>query len=176
MNINLDEPNSVKEPMLVDEPKHMVKKVVPEDQDLEGKSEPVQEEKKPYPKMNIEWTNVICDKLIDGKTKPYHILIKPNKIMCGGISVINNHQTIAGLHRKECWDNEDPCCEWPDSHNPNNLIEYSKEDKILKIRLDSYVWNREGDTHTFDWSLFCSEAEDFCFESGLKKLLKIFDL
>ena len=47
---------------------------------------------------------------------------------------------------------------------------------MLQVRLDSYVWDRKDDKLTFDWSLFESEAEDFCYERGLKKLHKIFDL
>ena len=90
--------------------------------------------------------------------------------------MIGNQQTFAGLHRTECWDDENPCCDWPDSHNKNNLIEYDKENEMLQVRLDSYVWDRKDDTLTFDWSLFDSEAEDFCYERGLKKLHKIFDL
>ena len=85
--------------------------------------------------------------------------------------MINNHQTFAGLQRKECLSND-----WQDSHDSNNIIEYDKDNKMLQIRFKSYVWNREGDTLVFYWSLFYSDAEDFCFEKVLKKLLKMFDL
>ena len=172
----LEETKAVKKPRLVEEPKPVEKKEDIEDHKLDFESESVSEEKKPYPKMSLEWTNIICDELTDdGKTKPYHILVKPNKILCGGIAVKDNHQTFTGLHRKECWNNESPCCEWPDSHDTSNLIEYSREHKILQVRLDSFVWSRKGDTLTFDWSLFNSEAAEYCFERGLKKLLKIFE-
>lgn len=176
LKVSLEEPTTIEKPRLVEEPKSLDAKIAEEDIKCIVKSESVLEEKKPYPKMSLEWTNVKCGVLSDGTTKPYHILVKPNKILCGGISVIGNQQTFAGLHRTECWDDENPCCDWPDSHNKNNLIEYDKENEMLQVRLDSYVWDRKDDTLTFDWSLFESEAEDFCYERGLKKLHKIFDL
>ena len=173
--VNVKKSEALEESMAVTK-RRLDEKDILEDHKLDVKSESVLEEK-PYPKMSLHWTNVICDELTEGTTtsKPYHILLKPNKILCGGISVIGNHQTFTGLHRKECCNNANPCCDWPDSHDANNLFEYSKEHKILRIRLDSFVWDRNGDTITFDWSLFCSEAAEFCFEKGLKKLLKIFE-
>ena len=176
-NVVLEEPKTVEEPMLTDDPKRLQKEATEDNTKLESESKLVSksEEKKPYPKMSLEWTNVMCDKLTDGTTRPYHILVKPNKIRCGGISVIGNSQTFAGLHRLECWKEEDPCCDWPDRHDECNLIEYNKKDKMLEVNLDKYVWDREGDTVTFDWSLFHSEAEDFCHDKGLKKILKILD-
>ena len=128
-NIVLEEPKTVEKPMITENLKHLQEESTEDITKLESESKLVSksEEKKPYPKMSLEWTNVMCDKLTDGTTRPYHILVKPNKIRCGGISVIGNSQTFAGLHRLECWKEEDPCCDWPDRHDKCNLIEYNKK-------------------------------------------------
>ena len=129
----LEEPRAVRNPRLVDEPTPVEKEENVEDQKFNVISESVLEEKKIYPKMSLDWTNVICDELAEGTTKPYHILVKPNKILCGGIAVIGNHQTSAGLHRKECWHNEKPCCDWSDSHEQVIILNTAKNKKSSKL-------------------------------------------
>ena len=144
-----------------------------EQPELKVKCESVSEEKKPYPKMSLEWTNPMCENLGNSDTRPYHILVKPNKHLCGGISVGDNHQTFAGMHRPECWENKTPCKDWLPSHDESELIEYNSEDKMLEFRFDYYLTKHEGDTLTFDWPLFHKEAAALCFTSKLKHLQKI---
>ena len=125
--------------------------------ELKVKCESVTEEKKPYPKMSLKWTNPICE---NGDKKAYHILVKPNKHLCGGISVGDNHHTFAGMHMPECWENKDPCKDWLPSHDESELIDY-------------YLTKQEGDTFTFHWTLFHSEAAALCFTNKLKHLPNI---
>ena len=174
----MKEPKLTEIPKPMEKPKQVEEDTTVKDPKLETKceSESKSEEKKPCPKMSLEWSNVICDKVTDGTTRPYHILVQPNKIRCGGISVIGNHHIFAGLHRLECWKDEDPFCDWPDSHNWGNPVEYNNKEKMLDVSLLKYLRNCEGDTLTFGLGLFHSEAEDICCNKGLKKSLKILDL
>ena len=101
----------------------------------EVKCNSVLEEKNPYPKMILEWTNIFCDNLNSEESKPYRILVKPNKIMCGGIAVGENHQTFACMHRSDCWSGDDPCHDWPKSHDMCANIEYDKKRSCFKLSL-----------------------------------------
>ena len=120
----LDEPNPNENPKTVSSPKvvasskpvDLLEPVEPVEKpkilkqpELGVKCDSVPEEKKPYPKMSLEWTNPMCENLGKRGKRPYHILVKPNKHLCGGISVGDNHQTFAGMHRPECWVSKDPC-------------------------------------------------------------------
>ena len=118
----------------------------------------------------IKWTNPSSpdpesDTVHEDTT--LHILTKPNRLFCGGISLGNSTETFTVLHRPDCWEGRDPCNSWPGWEEPSDIdydkavCYFSQTDNRLHTNFLFMLQSEEGNTLTFDWDKFLCECSGY---------------